>query len=210
MGCETHPWLLKAVSFNKEENSTDPVQFAVESSVTQFKLLELLLNATKKRIFDPTLKKFAAFIYLRGGRRNYSTPCANLPLPKKPTICKFIQQSGPRVKEGLVRVQELEVFLQTRQLPKFIWLSEDGTRITPRVQYDQTHGEIVGLSIPTAENGLPVVSYFKVESVRQMKGFMEKFQTPINLYVIMATPSNHPISAFACLAQKTNLLARQL
>jgi hypothetical protein len=114
MGCETHPWLLKAVSFNKEENSTDPVQFAVESSVTQFKLLELLLNASKKRIFDPTLKKFAAFIYLRGGRRNYSTPCANLPLPKKPTICKFIQQSGPRVKEGLVRVQELEVFLQAK------------------------------------------------------------------------------------------------
>jgi hypothetical protein len=99
----------------------------------------------------------------------------------------LITDSGARIKEGLVRVKELEVFLQTRKLPKFIWMSEDGTRITPRVQYDNIDGEIIGLSLPTAANGLPIVSHFKVNSANQMKEFMAKYESPSNLYVIMAT-----------------------
>jgi hypothetical protein len=69
----------------------------IQPKTTEYKLMDLLLNATKKRIYEPTLKKFAAFIYLRAGRRAYSTLCANLPLPKESTICKFIH-SGESLK----------------------------------------------------------------------------------------------------------------
>jgi hypothetical protein len=102
------------------EKSSDAV-----STATQPTLLEMLNLGTKTRIFNPELKKFAVFVYLRSGRRAYSTLCDNLPLPKVSTICKFINQVGVRIQEGVVRIKELEVFLQTRNLPQHIWLSED-------------------------------------------------------------------------------------
>jgi hypothetical protein len=106
----------------------------------------LLLLSTNNRIYDLELKKFAAFMYLRSGRRAYSTLCANLPFPKVLTIVKCIYHVGSRIKEGAVRIKELEVFLQSRKI--HLAFKEDGTRVTPRVQYDGTNGEIIGLSLP--------------------------------------------------------------
>jgi hypothetical protein len=87
-------------------------------------------------------------MYLRSGRRAYSTLCANLPFPKASTIVKCIHHVVSRIIEEVVRIKKLEVFLQSRNLPKYIWLSEDGRRVTPRVQYNGTNGEIIGLSLP--------------------------------------------------------------
>jgi hypothetical protein len=148
-------------------------------------LLNLLVNA-KSHQFNPLLKKFAAFLFLRCGRRGYSSLCLNLPFPKLPTIYKYIQK-GPAIKEGALRVQELEVFLTSRSLPKHVWISEDGTRVSPKIQFDSTNGEIVGLNLPTSKNGLPVVSFFKVNSAREMKHFIDKYQMPGNLYAVLAT-----------------------
>lgn len=36
-----------------------------------------------------------------------------------------------------------------------VWISEDGTRITGRLQYDPGSNQIVGLLLPLDENGLP-------------------------------------------------------
>jgi hypothetical protein len=145
-------------------------------------LLKLLLNAKEKRPYDPRLKQFAAFIYLRAGRRAYTTLSSNLPIPKPSTICKFLQ-SGKRINEGVVRYQELESFFNSRQLPKKNWLSEDATKITPKVQFDSTHGEIVGLCAPTAQNGFPIVSFFNVTSPMQLKSFIDKYEMPSYVYV---------------------------
>jgi hypothetical protein len=142
----------------------------------------------RKRIYGPALMKFAAYVFLESGRRAYNTLCANLPLPKTVTISKYVHRNGYQIKEGVVRVDDLSVFLQSRQLTMQIWLSEDGTSITPRVQFDNSSGEIIGCCLPTASNGLPIVSYFKINSAQKMKEFLEKYEVPSNLYVIMATP----------------------
>jgi hypothetical protein len=150
-------------------------------------LLELLMKASQKKNFDPELKQFGAYLFLICGRRSYGTLCANLPLPKTPTVAKFIGNSE-RIKEGVLRIAELKKFLQSRNLALKVWVSEDATRITPRVEYDVASNELVGLALPFMENGLPKESFFKITSALQMKAFIEKYEMPSYVYVMMAQP----------------------
>jgi hypothetical protein len=73
-------------------------------------LVRMLLEATAKKNFDPEFKQFAAYIFLIGGRKCYRFISSNLPLPKLPTITKFVHNSRTKIKEGEVRAIEKKRF----------------------------------------------------------------------------------------------------
>jgi hypothetical protein len=147
--------------------------------------LELLLKATQNRNFDPQLKEFGAYLFLICGRKSYWVLSENLPLPKLSTVSKFISHTN-KIKEGVVRAEELRKFLDARKLSRYIWLSEDATRIVPKIEFDSTNNELVGLELPLNEDGMPIVSFFKARTAQQMKNFVDSFQTTSYLYVMMA------------------------
>jgi hypothetical protein len=64
--------------------------------------------------------------------------------------------------------------------------SEDVTRITPRIEFDTASNELIGLALAIMENGLPIVSFFKVTSALQINSFIENFEMPSYVYVMMA------------------------
>lgn len=70
------------------------------------------------------------------GRMAYETLSANLPLPSMPSVSRYVLKKGPTINEGELRISELKTYHCERNYPLLIWVSEDATRITEKVQYD--------------------------------------------------------------------------
>lgn len=69
---------------------------------------------------------------------------------------RCINNTKVRVNEGELRCKELAKFLDDHNTKKEVWLSEDATAIVPKIKYDATTNQIVGILLPTNENGLPI------------------------------------------------------
>lgn len=129
-------------------------------------LLKSAIQHTSKNKFgyrhDETVKMFASYLRMIGGRLMYETLHANLPLslPSIPTVDRYIADTRPPMIEGVLRVDELLQYLKQRNLPLVVFISEDGTRTIGKVNYDSTSNKLVGFSLPLNENGMPITNSF--------------------------------------------------
>lgn len=142
--------------------------------------------------YDDDIKLFVAYIRMMAGPLAYSTIQNNLKgiLPSLSAVNKYIQQYDCRIVEGILRSKELLQYLKERNLPLVVSLSEDGTRITNRIQYDSKTNQLVGFVLPTSsDNGMPIPFSFRARNVREIIGHFNS-QSPIgsNVNVVMAQP----------------------
>ena len=81
----------------------------------------------------------------------------------------------------------LKDYLIERNLPLCIWLSEDGTRLTGKIEYDSLTNKVIGFVLPFI-NGCAQVNSFEATSAYKI---IENFQNNIKsdyAYVFMAQP----------------------
>lgn len=97
---------------------------------------------------------------------------------------------------GELRCEHLNEFLKSRAIPKVVWLSEDATKITERVQYDQKTNRLVGLVAPLNEYGLPSSNYYFVKYDAEIESFIKSNNKCTYLYAILAQPVVQNASAF--------------
>ena len=145
---------------------------------------------------------FASDTLLTAGPMFYEKLQANLPdsLPCISEVRKFVAKTADPVREGVFRFEELKQFLQSRNLPLKVWLSEDGTRMISKFEYDIKSNQIVGPVLPLSEaHGTPVLNTFPASSAAMIaKHFING--TPADIaYVIMAQPLDPSAPSF-CLA----------
>lgn len=70
-----------------------------------------------------------------------------------------------------------------------VWLSEDGTRITGRVQYDSATDQMVGIVLPLdATTGMPKQLRYAVNTAQDIADHFASGKTSNYAYVIMAQP----------------------
>lgn len=159
-----------------------------------------LLDAADKNIsrkpggyrYDDDVKFFATYIRNIAGPLAYDTLQRNLQsaLPSLSAINKYVHKSNCRVIEGILRSNELRLYLQERNLPFVVSLSEDGTGITNRLQYDSTINQIIGFVSPNnPENGLPVPYSYKARTAAEIESHF-KNNSPMASFinVVMAQP----------------------
>lgn len=111
-------------------------------------------------------------------------------VPSLSGINQYIRRSDHLIVEGQLRTDELLVYLQERNQPMHVVLSEDATRIENRVQYDSTTNQLVGFVLPTDKcTGMPISFIYKA---RYAEGMIQHFvnDTPTAQYVntVMAQP----------------------
>ncbi|CAH1171175.1 unnamed protein product [Phaedon cochleariae] len=132
---------LKKILFQEipELNTTD-----TESNIPVFlkilnKAAQQNMKLTKNNKFSDDLLQFSVYLFIIGGRLLYESLYANLKksLPSVSTVTRTIASTN-NFEEGVLRFRELNEFLEKRKLPKIIWISEDATRITGRIQYNPT------------------------------------------------------------------------
>lgn len=144
--------------------------------------------------YDSSLNLFCCYLFTIGGRLMYETLAANLPIPTVHSVTHKIRNIVCDMMEGVCRFKELKTFLLSRGLPLIVWLSEDATRITERVQYDSETNQLVGFVLPLSSNGMPKSDTFVVKSAAEIERNFLESKTSSLVYAIMAQPlqSNAP------------------
>lgn len=130
------------------------------------------------------------YLYIVGGKQTYETLHANLEpaLPALPTVQLAARTYNAPTLEGQLRMRELKTFLTDRNLPLFVWVSEDATRITGRVEYDSPTNRCVGFPPPLDQCGMPDVSIFTATDAETIEELFRKYPTAKNAYVVLAQP----------------------
>lgn len=195
-------WYFKdfeRVEPNIELNDENIVEIMPEiESQTHYVLRKLLETADQNKSrskpgyrFDPEVKKWAAYFRIVAGPTGYTVIQKNLDLalPSLSRMNYIIQNKAPKMIEGVPRCEELLIYLKERNLPLTVSLSEDGTRIQNRVQYDSRRNILVGFVPPLGRNGMPIPLAFKA---RHTEEIVEHFcnNTPISNHfnTVMAQP----------------------
>lgn len=113
--------------------------------------------------FDSNTKNYASFFRMIGGPLGYTTAQRNMPLalPALVSTNRYIARTQHTIIEGELRCNELREYLNDRELPLIVSLSEDATRIVIRIQYDARTNQLIGFVLPLDINGMPIPFSFK-------------------------------------------------
>ncbi|CAG9768534.1 unnamed protein product [Ceutorhynchus assimilis] len=150
--------------------------------------------------YDDATKKFAVYLFYIGGRLLYETLKANLEnsLPSISTLNRFLDTRNEPLQEGGFDFKGLLKHLTDRGLPKMIWVSEDGTRVTGKIEYDSKSNNVIGLVLPLRD-GLPQQGTFPATSAEAIKAYFQTGVKATYAYVIMAQPLHVGASTY-CLS----------
>lgn len=136
----------------------EPSTFTLTETNNPLSFFEMLKNAAEQNSntknqcnrFPDKLKKLSLYIFLTAGPFAYETLAnMNNSLPSIATLYRTLTEF-PKTVEGDLKCSELKAFLQSRNYPMKIFISEDQTAITKRIRYNPTSNQMVGF-----------MSYFK-------------------------------------------------
>lgn len=99
----------------------------------------------------------------------------------------YINKNKRRIVEGKLRCEELAAYLNKIKAPKTVWLSEDASGIMPKICYDSTTNQMVGLVLPLDEQSMPILYSYKPKSIQDIELF-SKAQKSTQIYIVMAQP----------------------
>lgn len=144
------------------------------------------------RYNDPKLNMYATYLRMIAGPLAYETIQKNLEcaLPALVSVNRYINASGYRMNEGILRTEELQLYLTERSLQPTVVLSEDATRITGRVQYDKRSNQLIGFVLPlNSANGLPIPFKYPARNAEEiLNHFSGENEVATFMNVIMAQP----------------------
>lgn len=192
-GIEEH---VKAVSEKMSMKKSEVEAPQTHTHTVLNKLLHIAdQNAERKKEgyrFDEDVKSYAAVLRMISGPYAYETLQRNLELclPTLSSVNRYIRKTSNNIIEGVIRSQELAVYLEKRNLPPIVSLSEDATRITGTVQYDVKTNQLIGFVLPiNDENGMPIPYSFPARNANEI---LQHFtaEPPIGHFVniVMAQP----------------------
>lgn len=142
--------------------------------------------------YEDDIKKFAVYNRTLSGPLGYNSLQYNLPgcLPTISATNKFIHRSDHAIVEGVLRCEELLIYLRERNQPMWVSLSEDATRIENRIKYDVHTNQILGFVLPTdLITGMPIPFIYRARSAKEiLDHFMNDPPMAKFVNTIMAQP----------------------
>lgn len=165
----------------------------------QFLLNRLLANAVRNanrkkegHRYDDTDKLFASYLRMLIGPMAYETLYRNLEgaLPSLSSANRYIRASNCHMTEGILRGDELCVYLKQRKQPLIVSLSEDATRIVGKVQYDSTSNQLIGFVLPiNTKDAMPIPFAYPARNATEIiDHFLNGNAVSSFLNVLMAQP----------------------
>lgn len=141
--------------------------------------------------FTEEVKWFASYFRILSGPLAYECIQRNLTgaLPSLSSTNRYIHKSHHRVSEGVLRDDELLLFLESRGLPLYVSLSEDATRIEGKIQYDHFNNQLIGFVLPTnRETGMPIPFVYKARSAEEIVGHFLSAKIAHSVNTVMVQP----------------------
>lgn len=107
-----------------------------------------------------------------------------------------INQNQSKIVEGKLRSKELFDYLTERNADLEVWISEDGSGIVSKIQYDPMQDELVGMTLKIDDKtGCPQKFVSTASNEEEIRKFM-KYDKSTLVYIVMATPLNVEIPPF--------------
>lgn len=192
---------VKNVHFNNVSSST----------MTRKAFLETLIDVAtknsenKQNIYDDNFKKFALYLFYSGGKLLYETLHSNMNniLPSLSTLYRYKNKIKSRMDEGQLDFEGLNRFLEERNLAKIVWISEDGTRINGKIEYDARTNTILGFVLPL-NKGIPNNKAYLATSAEVIENYFLTCEKAEYAYCIMAQPLHDTSPAFCLSVFGTN------
>lgn len=165
-------------------------------------------NSTREKggyRYDDDTKKFSSYLRMLVGPLAYETIHRNLEcaMPSLPSVNRYVQSSKSPINEGILRCDELKLYLTERGItdPFAVSLSEDATRIVSKVQYDRKSNQLMGFVLPMSnENGMPIPFSYNARNAEEiLQHFSGKNKIATFLNVIMVQPIAKHVPAFCLL-----------
>lgn len=196
-------------------NMKNPKENPVDTSFEHSELLKNLIESSNKRKdkdkhgfrYSNPIKYYSIYSYITSGKMSYKTTSKNLAVPSINSVARYVCKNGPTIVEGEFRVQQLVNFLESFNLPKVVWLSEDATGVEGRIEYDPTTNQIIGLNLPLDERtGLPLTYSYLAKSASEIQCHMMKENEEKSklVYVILAQSVKENFPAFPLLVFGTS------
>lgn len=153
--------------------------------------------------YDSEIKSYASYLRLICGPLAYQTIQHNLEysLPSLTSTNRYIKSPSSRVYEGVLRSEELLLYLNQRNLNLVVSLSVDATRIEGKPQYDSLTNQIIGFVLPLNEHGMPIPYSFPARNETEMCSHFSGTNVESTfLNVVMAQPVAENAKPFCLLA----------
>lgn len=100
----------------------------------------------------------------------------------------YINKNKQHIIEGQLRCGELKAYINKVKAPNVVWLSEDGSGIVPKICYDSTTNQMVGLVLPLdKETGMPIPFSYTPKSTKDIESFSKVKKSSL-VYIVMAQP----------------------
>lgn len=194
-----HHFQRKDIKNHETSKASVELQQNIVDSRTHFLLRKFLDAANRNSArqkggyrYDSEVKRYASYLRMICGSLAYETIQRNLEcaLPSLTSTNRYIKSANCHVVEGILRTEELFLYLKERNLPLVVSLSEDATRIIGRVQYDRPSNQLVGFTLPLSKsNGMPIPYSFPARSALEIHDSFAGSNSISNfLNVIMAQP----------------------
>lgn len=141
--------------------------------------------------FDPEVKKWAAYLRMLSGPIAYNSLQKNLELslPSLSRVNYFVQNTHNTTIEGVLRGEELFIYLNEKNLPLSVSISEDATFIVDRVQYNSKKNQIIGFVLPINGYGMPIPYVYSARDTEEIVKYFAR-NSPIakSIITVMAQP----------------------
>lgn len=116
----------------------------------------------------------------------------------------YISLNETKIVEGDLRCKELSNYLEILKLKKYVWLSEDATGITPKVEFDSKSNQMIGLVLPiSTSNGMPIPFSYLARNAEEIETNITKDKST-HVYVVMAQPLMRGVPPFMLQIYGTN------
>lgn len=167
----------------------------------------------QKTAFDPVLKLSAIWLYLAAGEKPLTFLYQNLGFPSAESVRHWFHTEFQAITEGEIRTLELCEFIRRHNFPKFVWIGEDATKITAKMEYNHQDDEVVGLAKPLHPlTGFPLQKMFPAKSLGTMKQFSDKYPVANYVNAILAKPlvENAPSFTLALFGTNNDFSAKDV
>lgn len=145
--------------------------FFTNNSITEVLKLLFEQSGKKKILYDERIKKLSIYLFQIGGKLCYETIQANFSLPSLTSVYRYMKSSASNIEEGQFRWKELEDYLKKHNVQD-VWLSEDATKITEKIQYNCKTNQLTGFVLPYDENGVPRQNIYQARYASEIQDHM--------------------------------------
>jgi len=118
--------------------------------------------------------------------------------PSISTLNRYLYNKRRYIEEGEIDFNSLVQHSKERNASKIIWIAEDATRITGKIEYDSRSNKVLGFVLPL-KNGLPDQNKYVATSTEAIQNFFKTGNKATYAYVIMAQSLSCNVPAF-CLS----------